>query len=192
MAGNQVFFKRIFFWALFLFFSSCARPPVKIPRAQPPADYWKLKAASVKGAKRKKILAVLDRVLEKSRRIRGLDAFGIRTMNESVKILDESKNASSFIAGAILKTGRWRAALKNSDWRFRYWCVDMAGYLKDRKLAEVLYSVALDGRERPEVRVRAVKSLREFKNRYYLKKLLRRVSKSGVREEIAKAILYLK
>ena len=185
-------FKKFPFTCIILLLASCAGPKKLMPPPEvAPTEYWKIKAEAVSPEKRKIILEALDKVLEKSRKIIDLNSFGIKTMKESIAILNETKSAAPFIIEAIMISGRWSTVLKESDFQFRYWCIDMAGYFKDDALPGMLYAIALDEKERSEVRIRAVKSLRELKSRNYLKKLFMKTGDSKVREETAKSILYL-
>jgi len=177
---------------LVLLMSSCATLPERPLPAKIPQDYWLLKKQSVRGAKRKKIQDALDSVFRKAQSAKTMDEFGIITMRESIILLEETKACVPFVAEVILGKGQWLVAAKQpSFWKFRFWCVDMAGYLKDKKLAEILYSSAFDKKEPPEIRKRAVLSLREMRKKQFLRELFLKTEETSIREEVAKALLYL-
>lgn len=219
---------------LVLLINSCATLPEKPEPAKIPRDYWLSKKQRVSPAKRKKIQNALNSVLQKALATGTMDEFGVKTMRESIVILERTAAAAPFIAEVILLKGQWAeyvhpvrdlparpipegqgslprrqagTAAKqpvgispggslngvnpSSFWKFRFWCVDMAGYLKNGKLAQILYSVVADRNERLEIRMRAVVSLREMKKKPMLKKLFLKTKEVSIREEVAKAILYL-
>ncbi|MFH1352942.1 MAG: hypothetical protein ABIH68_05130 [bacterium] len=175
-----------------LLMSSCATLPEKPLPAKIPQDYWLQKKESVARAKREKIQGVLDSVFRKALSTKTMDEFGIITMKESIALLEEASDSAPFVAEVILGREQWSAgALQPLFWKFRFWCVDMAGYLKDKKFAEILYSVAADRNERPEIRMRAVISLREMRMKQFLRELFLKTEDVSIREEVAKSILYL-
>ncbi|MFH1957918.1 MAG: hypothetical protein ABIJ15_05535 [bacterium] len=175
-----------------LLISSCATLPEKPEPAKIPLDYWLQKKESVGRAKREKIQNALDSVFRKALSTKTMDEFGIITMKESITLLEEAGDSAPFVAEVILGREQWAAQAKQPlFWKFRFWCVDMGGYLKDKKLAEILYSVAADRNERPEIRMRAVLSLREMRMKHFLRELFLETEDVSIREEVAKSILYL-
>jgi len=177
---------------LVLLINSCATLPKKPAPAKIPRDYWLLKKQRVSPAKREKIQYALNSVLQKALVTGTMDEFGISTMRESIVILERTAAAAPFIAEVLLLKGQWASYVNPSSfWKFRFWCVDMAGYLKNGKLARILYSVAADRNERLEIRMRAVISLREMRKKRLLKELFLKTKEVSIREEVAKAILYL-
>ncbi len=190
---NQNFKKyRCVCFFLTILISSCATIPEKPLPAKIPQDYWLQKKESVGRAKREKIQGALGSVFRKALSAKTMDEFGIITMNESIALLEEEGDSAPFVAEVILGREQWSSgAPQPSFWKFRFWCVDMAGYLMDKKLAEVLYAVAADRNERPEIRMRAVLSLREMRMEQFLRELFLMTEDVSVREEVAKSILYL-
>ena len=183
---------RSVFVCLALLINSCVTLPEKPAPEKIPRNYWLLKKQSVGRAKRKKIKDTLDSVFQKALSTKTMNEFGIVTMKESITLLEEARVCSPFVAEVILRRGQWSASSKHPlFWKFRFWCVDMAGYLKDKKLAEILYSAAADRKELPEIRMRAVISLREMKKKQFLKELFLKTEEVFIREKVAKALLYL-
>ncbi len=105
-------------------------------------------------------------------------------------ILNNPGNASPIIVNAIEQKGTWKKfAQEAAYWKFKFWCVDMAGYLKEKKIAPVLYKIAENKNEKEEIRKRAVIALSQMKQKTFLRKLFEATRENRIREEIARAIL---
>ncbi len=178
---------------LFVLMAGCAAAPKKIILPPPvPRDYWMEKKRKISPQKKKAVMEALEKVMLKAASGASLDSLGISTLKESVVLLENPKAAAPFIADAIEGKNSW-SVRKNEPyyWKFRYWCVDMAGYLNEKKFAGMLSSIVSRGNEKNELRVRSVRTLREMKAKAVLRKLFLKMDNSAAREEIARALLVL-
>jgi len=120
-----------------------------------------------------------------------MDEFGIGTMKEAIFIIDQKENSVPFLCEAITAQGSWgREKINPLYWKFKYWCVDVAGYIKDKNLVALLMDIVMDKGERTDIRIRAVRSLKELNQKKQLKEIFDFVENSSIREEIAKVILF--
>ncbi|MEA2081952.1 MAG: hypothetical protein U9O97_04375 [Elusimicrobiota bacterium] len=196
MTENQIYRIIARFVPVLLFFilmAGCSVPGKKlILRGSVIPDYWSEKKHKIPPHKKRGVIDALEKVRQKSASGGSLESLGISTLKEAVVLLEEPKAAAPFIADAIACKNLWNGRNGGAYyWKFRYWCVDMAGYLNDEKFAEMLFLIASGNGEKDKLRVRAVKSLREMKARSSLKKLFLKTDNPAVREETAKALLYL-
>ena len=192
MLKKQVFIRVIVLHMPLLFVCSCQTIPSAKTAGQPPAVYWAEKKKKISPEKKRKIFNALNNVLTKAKKYPGIEQFGINTMKESILILNERKYAAPLIAEVILSTGAWsnKASLPYF-WKFRFWCIDMAGYLRKKTIVRVLYDIAGNRNEDKKLRIRAVLSLKELSEKKLLRNLFLKTGQPEVREEIAKSILYL-
>jgi len=176
----------------FLFISGCY-PAARISAipAKAPADYWLEKKQKIRPHQKKAVLEALESVRKKAASGSSLEGLGISTLKESVILLEDPSSAIPFIADAIEGRDLW-AGLRGEAyyWKFRYWCVDMAGYMGERQFDAILASIVSREEEKDELRIRAVRTLREMKAKENLRKLFTETDNPAVREEIAQAILY--
>ena len=171
--------------------AGCATSPTKrISSSLAPRDYWTEKKQKIRPHKKRAVVAALEKVMRKAASGRSLESLGISTLKEAVVLLEEPKAAAPFIADAIYGKNLWSGRKSEPYyWKFRYWCVDMTGYLKEKRFVPILSSIVSGVNERNELRIRAVKALREMKAESILKKLFFQTDNSAVREEIAKAVI---
>jgi len=194
MTENQIYRNAARFLLTALFFvllAGCATAPKKrILSSQAPRDYWAEKKQKIRPDKKRAVTEALKKVMLKAASGSSLESLGISTLKQAVVLLEEPKAAAPFVADAIYGKNLWSGRKSEPYyWKFRYWCVDMAGYLKEKRFAGMLSSIVSGVNERNELRIRAVKALREMKAESILKKLFFQTDNSAVREEIAKAIL---
>ncbi|OGR86206.1 MAG: hypothetical protein A3A86_00720 [Elusimicrobia bacterium RIFCSPLOWO2_01_FULL_60_11] len=102
-------------------------------------------------------LATLKRVEAVARREPSLDKFGRSTLQESAVLLDLSTQA----VPGLLKHLR----AKRTDWKARFWAVDMLGYVGDARAAGRLRGIASNRGEKALVRERAKRALKEIADR---------------------------
>ncbi|MCD6311939.1 MAG: hypothetical protein J7M11_05720, partial [Elusimicrobia bacterium] len=177
----------------FILMEGCAGAPKKTILPQPvPRDYWTENKQKISPRKKKAVMEALEKVMSKAASGASLESLGISTLRESVVLLENPKAAAPFIAGAVEGRNSW-SGIKNEEyyWKFRYWCVDMAAYLNEKKFAGMLSAIVSRENEKNELRVRAVRTLREMKAKAVLRNLFFQTDNSAVREEIAKALLFL-
>ena len=111
-----------------------------------------------------------------------LDYLGRNTMAEAVKIMDAGVGASEVLIKR-LKTAY--------DWKFRFWIVDLMGYIPDRDNILPLIEIIEDPLEKDIIRFRACESLKELDYTKSIEQLLISmdlVEDPIVREEIRKTI----
>ncbi|MBA3066701.1 hypothetical protein KJ633_07675 [bacterium] len=176
-----------------VFMAGCAGVGKKIILPpEVPRDYWSEKKQNIPEREKKAVMDALEKVMLKASSGASLESLGISTLKESIVLLDNPKAAVPFIADAIEGKNLW-STKKNElyYWKFRYWCIDMAGYLNDKNFAEMLSSIISSENEKNELRVRSVRTLREIKAKSVLKNLFMETGNSAIREEIARALLSL-
>jgi len=194
MISKKMSKKQIWFFFI-LGILSCV-PPEKVPVRREPLKRFNI--TQIENLRKKippklkdKINSTLERVFKKAMTSRTMDEFGIGTMKEAIFIIDQKENSVFFLCEAITGVGKWSREKENPlYWKFKYWCVDIAGYIKDKNLVALLMDIVMDKSERTDVRIRAVRSLKELNEKKQLKKIFDFVENSSVREEIAKVILF--
>jgi len=132
-----------------------------------------------------KIKGILKEVEELAKKYRNLENFGIATMQQSIEIMDIGKRASAFLIDELYTT---------SNYNFKYWLVDMLGYLNDRRNIFPLLSIIEDENEDLNLRKRAIESIKEIGSKTALKKLIESyniVKNPVIKEKIAEAIIFL-
>lgn len=108
-----------------------------------------------------KINIVLNKV-ESLSKTNDLDYLGRSTMNESVEVLDCGAAVSSIIIHRLKIS---------ENWKFRYWLVDILGYLGSPENVIALVEVIEDNTEKILVRLRACDSISELNYRHAIKHL---------------------
>ncbi|MBU2528681.1 hypothetical protein KKF70_04760 [bacterium] len=194
MTENQIYSQTSRAAALVLgliLMSGCYPAKRMIVQPEVPRDYWTEKKQRISPHQKRAVLEALERVRKKAASGSSLDSLGISTLKESVVLLDHPSAAAPFIADAIEGRDLWSGIKGESYyWKFRYWCIDMAGYMDERQFAGMLASIVSREDEKDELRIRAVMTLREMKEKESLRKLFMEMKNSAVREEIARALLY--
>ncbi|MCD6413295.1 MAG: HEAT repeat domain-containing protein [Elusimicrobia bacterium] len=189
MRTNKIF-RQISAAGFLIIIAGCGGMRNVIKQATPKIDYWAIRREKIPAEKKNKITKTLYSVLLKARNSPTMDAFGIGTMKESIMILDNPHDAAPAIVSAIEEKGIWKKfAGEKAYWKFKFWCVDIAGYLKEKKIASLLYEIADDKTEKKEIRNRAIISLSQMKQKNFLRKLFETTHEDYLREEIARAIL---
>ncbi|MFW6134290.1 MAG: HEAT repeat domain-containing protein [Elusimicrobiota bacterium] len=100
-----------------------------------------------------KVEHILKRVREIALK-HDLEYLGRNTMNESVELMDIGSVVSPFVVRK-LKQAR--------NWRFRYWLVDILGYIVSNDNVIPLIEIIEDDSEKKEVRLRACESIKELR-----------------------------
>lgn len=109
-------------------------------------------SSAVDNETQQKIESILDKIDRIAKRST-LEYLGKSTMKESVDIMD-SGPMISYILIEYLKT--------SENWKFRYWLVDMLGYLRTRHNIIPLIEVIEDATENVSVRIKACESVLEL------------------------------
>ncbi|MFH1416549.1 MAG: HEAT repeat domain-containing protein [Elusimicrobiota bacterium] len=129
------------------------------------------------------------KTLEKVRKMASqssLDYLGRNTMNESVMLMDLGPAVSSILVEELRTT---------SDWKYRFWLVDMLGFLPTPDNIIPLIEVLEDYTENVSVRLRACESLKELKYREAVEHLMisrDMVKSQKIAEKIDESIGYLR
>ncbi|MBN2408015.1 MAG: HEAT repeat domain-containing protein [Elusimicrobia bacterium] len=84
-----------------------------------------------------------------------LNALGQSTMSEAVEIMDMGPVTAPVLAEKLKSA--------SSNWKFRFWIVDLMGYIDTPKVILPLVEVIEDKAENEKVRIRACESLKELK-----------------------------
>ncbi|HLD29951.1 MAG TPA: HEAT repeat domain-containing protein [bacterium] len=134
---------------------------------------------------RNRIRTVLKEVERLSGVHRNLDNFGISTMKQAIEIMEAGRKASPLVAEALLAT---------PSSNFRYWLIDILGYLKDDRNLFPLFAVLENENEKRPFRERALESAKEIGGKQVRKMLLdsySRIDDKNLREKIARVIAEL-
>jgi len=159
---------------LILFLSGCYPAPKK--RVPVPEYHIDKKAQK----KIKKDLTEVEKICQNSE---SLDIVGQATMAQSAKLIDLGEVASPMIISVVQD--------KTKNWKFRYWAVDLLGYIKDEKNILPLIAVIEDSAEEEKVRFCALQAIAEMANPEaieYLEVAEQIVENGTLREEITKVI----
>ncbi|RLD17211.1 MAG: hypothetical protein DRI36_04500 [Caldiserica bacterium] len=155
-----------------------------MPEIKKSFDYKK-EIEIVKPEIKVKIKAILKEVEDLSFKYKNLESFGIATMKQSAEILEFGKIASPFVIEALYLS---------KNFNYKYWLVDILGYLKDKRNILPLLSIVEDENEEIEIRKRAVESVAEIGGKEaikFLKDSYKIVKNEEVKEKIAEVIVKL-
>ncbi len=134
---------------------------------------------------RQRVEHILGRIRTASRE-KTLENLGRSTMSESVALMDMGDRIAPILIQE-LKSG--------SNWKFRFWLVDMLGFVGGYGNILPLVEVIEDNSEREKVRLRACESIKELRLPEAVRYLLvsrEIVSNPRVKAEIQKAIDFLR
>jgi len=161
---------------LILFLNSCY--PVAKKRVPPPVpEYY------VDEETQKRIKGYLTEVEEICQNSENLDVVGQSTMTQSARLIDLGKPALPILVGVIQD--------KTKDWKFRYWAIDLLGYIEDEGNILPLIAVIEDPAEQEQVRFCALQAIAEMGNPEaieYLGVAEQIVEDGALREEITKVM----
>ena len=132
-----------------------------------------------------KVEHILNRVKNISERTL-LDDLGRSTMGESVSLMDIGEPSALIIAMKLKEPG---------NWKYRFWMVDMLGYVGGEMNITPLIEIIEDSSEDIRVRLRACESIKEMKLQQAVPALLISrdiVNDKRILEEINKSIEYLR
>jgi len=161
---------------LILFLSGCYRVPKEI--APPPVPEYRVDEET-----QKRIKEYLTEVEEICQNSESLDIVGQSTMTQTVRLIDLGKAASPMLVSVVQD--------KTKHWKFRYWAVDLLGYIEDEKNILPLIAVIEDPSEEDKIRFCALQAIVEMANPEaieYLKVAEQIVENNSLREEITKVI----
>ncbi len=158
--------------------AGCAKTPPPVIVVPPPAG--EIDTETIQ-----RVENILERVKNLADSV-SLDRLGSSTMNESVILMDIGEGAVPLLI----------RDLKTSDnYRYRYWLVDLMGYMNTPHGIIPLVEVIEDEGEEEKVRMRACESIKELRYPKAIDYLLISrdlVRNDSVRENIDKAIGYLR
>lgn len=132
-----------------------------------------------------KIKSILEGVEDIARQ-HDLDYFGRSTLKESVEIMELGAKASPVLVERLKMS---------KNWKFRFWIVDMLGYIPHRDNIVPLIEVIEDCTEEEIVRLRACESLKELNYLQAVEHLLismDMIENDRVKEEINETIEFLR
>lgn len=159
---------------LILFLGGC----YPTPRKRVPVPEYRIDKKAQK--KIKKDLTEVEKICQNSE---SLDIVGKSTMTQSARLIDLGEVASPMIISVVQD--------KTKNWKFRYWAVDLLGYIKDEKNILPLIAVIEDSTEQEKVRFCALQAIDEMANPEaieYLEVAEQIVENGTLREEITKVI----
>ena len=163
-------------------FSGCAgKAPPDVKRPLPSLEHKN----EVDPETRQRVEHILRRV-KRASESRSLENLGRTTMNEAVVLMDLGNDISSIIIKALKQNG---------NWKYRFWLVDILGFVGGTGNIIPLVEVIEDTSEHLEVRLRACESLKELRLPSAIPHLLiarELVNESAVKEAIQKAIDFLR
>jgi len=168
-----------YFIILILFLSSCYPAPKKrVPLPVP--EYY----VDEKMQKRiKKDITEVEKICQNSE---SLDVVGKSTMTQSARLIDLGKAASPVLVSVVQD--------KTKNWKFRYWAVDLLGYIEDERNILPLIAVIEDSAEQEKIRFCALQAIEEMANPEaveYLEVAEEIVESGTLREEITNVIIKL-
>ena len=161
---------------LILLLSGCYSAPKK--RVPLPVPEYQVDKKTEKRIK--KDLAEVEKICQNSE---SLDVVGKSTMIQSARLIDLGKVASPVLVSVIQD--------KTKNWKFRYWAVDLLGYIEDEKNILALVAVIEDSAEQEKIRFCALQSIAEMANPEaieYLEIAEQIVENSTLREEITRVM----
>ncbi len=132
---------------ILLFLFGCSTLPVEHSKQKVISEEIRLDDDIIQ--KIEKILVRVERIAEKN----NLDYLGRSTMMESVEILDMGKIVSSTLIEKLKIS---------SNWKFRFWIVDIMGFISSKDNIIPLIEVLENNNEKDIVRMRACESLKEL------------------------------
>jgi hypothetical protein len=160
---------------LILFLTGCYPVPKKIV---PPIPEYRVDEET-----EKRIKEYLNQVEEICQNSESLDVVGQSTMTQSAKLIDLGKAASPMLVGVVQD--------KTKHWKFRYWAVDLLGYIDDEGNILPLVAVIEDSAEEEKIRFCAVQAIAEMDKPEaieYLEVSEQIVESESLMEEIRKVI----
>lgn len=169
----------IYFIILILLLSGCYPAPKK--RVPLPVPEYHIDKKTEKRIK--KDLAEVEKICQSNE---SLDVVGKSTMIQSARLIDLGKASSPVLVSVVQD--------KTKNWKFRYWAVDLLGYIEDEKNILALIAVIEDSAEQENIRFCALQSIAEMANPEaveYLEVAEQIVENGGLREEITKVIIKL-
>ncbi len=161
---------------LILFLSGCYPAPKK--RLPPPVSEYYVDEKMQKRIK--KDLTEVEKICQNSE---SLDVVGRSTMTQSARLIDLGKVASAVLVSVVQD--------KSKHWKFRYWAVDLLGYIKDEINILPLIAVIEDSADEEKIRFCALQAIAEMANPEaieYLEVAEQIVENGALREEITKVI----
>jgi len=161
---------------LILFLSGCYPAPKK--RLPPPVPEYYVDEKMQKRIK--KDLTEVEKICQNSE---SLDVVGQSTMTQSARLIDLGKVASPVLVSVVQD--------KSKHWKFRYWAVDLLGYIKDEINILPLIAVIEDSADEEKIRFCALQAIAEMANPEaieYLEVAEQIVENGALREEITKVI----
>lgn len=161
---------------LILFLSGCYPAPKK--RLPPPVPEYYVDEKMQKRIK--KDLTEVEKICQNSE---SLDVVGRSTMTQSARLIDLGKVASPVLVSVVQD--------KSKHWKFRYWAVDLLGYIKDEINILPLIAVIEDSADEEKIRFCALQAIAEMANPEaieYLEVAEQIVENGALREEITKVI----
>ncbi|MEE9315819.1 MAG: HEAT repeat domain-containing protein [bacterium] len=161
---------------LILLLSGCYSAPKK--RVPLPVPEYQVDKKTEKRIK--KDLAEVEKICQNSE---NLDVVGKSTMIQSARLIDLGKVASPVLVSVIQD--------KTKNWKFRYWAVDLLGYIEDEKNIFALIAVIEDSAEQEKIRFCALQAIDEMANPEaieYLEVAEQIVENGALREEITRVM----
>lgn len=161
---------------LILFLSGCYPAPKKrVPLSVPEYHVDKKTEKRIK-----KDLTEVEKICQSSE---SLDVVGKSTMTQSARLIDLGKVASPVLVSVVQD--------KTKNWKFRYWAVDLLGYIEDEKNILALIAVIEDSADEEKIRFCALQAIAEMANPEaieYLEVAEQIVENGALREEITKVM----
>jgi len=160
---------------LILFLTGCYPMPKKIV---PPIPEYRVDEETEKRIK--EYLTQVEQICQNSE---SLDVVGQSTMTQSARLIDLGKAASPMLVGVVQD--------KTKHWKFRYWTVDLLGYIEDEGNILPLVAVIEDPAEEEKIRFCAVRAIAEMAKQEaieYLEVAEQIVENESLVEEIRKVI----
>ncbi len=159
--------------------SGCAKMPPPVVLAPPPPP-GEIDTETLQRAEK-----ILDTVKNRAKLV-SLEMLGSSTMNETVQLMDIGDGAVPILI-RDLKT--------SNNYKYRYWLVDLLGYMNTPRSIIPLVEIIEDEGEKEKVRIRACESIKELRYPKAVDYLLISrdlVRNDRVRENIEKVIYYLR
>lgn len=161
---------------LILFLNGCYSAPKK--RLPPPVPEYYVDEKMQKRIK--KNLTEVEKICQNSE---SLDVVGKSTMTQSARLIDLGKAASPVLVSVVQD--------KTKNWKFRYWAVDLLGYIEDERNILALIAVIEDSADEEKIRFCALQAIAEMGNPEaieYLEVAEQIVENGALWEEITRVI----
>ncbi len=122
-----------------------------------------------------------------------LEEFGKKLLTQSSVVLDMPEMSRPI----LVRTAR----NLDKDWKVRYWCVDMLGYIGTQKSVRTLQKILLNENEMGPVRARSIDSMLEIHRRLNtkpaavrsdLREFQNKIQNAAVKQKLVSAIDSLK